>query len=330
MRRLLAALTVGLLAVGGLSLAGSASAAPAPPPRAPGDLWRNFPLEPRTESGPVTPPPATAPQAPAQPAGARPAVVGPAESSDDSQTPWVLLGIGAGVVAAIAAALLYGWRRRSDPARAVRTSEPEPESIVKPTARTPLRAFSSAGPTAARVIEPAGPGAWRAEPSLVEMLSPRLHVEEEEEPGEQEEQEEEREKQEEQVAATPGAPGLGTCEIRWWRGHAESRFYVEGEPPLPETIESPPFRTYGRGAPMRTSAAHAAHEVVVQSLVAAGWRPNGRGVQWFSGRFTSLPLRAEAEAADPPELSTSNQASDEQGSGSESESKDGRNSSFVW
>ena len=289
----------------------------------------------------MTPPPATAPQAPAQPAGARPAVVRPAESSDDSQTPWVLLGIGAGVVAAIAAALLSGWRRRSEvvleyrpdegivrPARAVRTSEPEPESIVKPTARTPLRAVSSAGPTAARVIEPTAPGARRAEPSLVEMLSPRLRVEEEEEPGEQEEQEEESEKQEEQVAATPGAPGLGTCEIRWWRGPAESRFYVEGEPPLPETIESPPFRAYGRGAPMRTSAAHSAHEVVVQSLVAAGWRPNGRGVQWFSGRFTSLPLRAEAEAADPPELSTSNQASDEQGA--ESESKDGRNSSFVW
>ncbi len=329
MRRFLAAVAVGFLAVGGLALAGSASAAPAPPPPAPGELWRNFPLEPRTVTGTATTPAAPAP---ARPAGVGPAVIRPPESREDAQTPWILLGVGAGVLAAVAAAVLYGRRRRSRPVHAVSTGEPEPETVVTPNALTPTpaRAAASVGRTGARTVERAAPSARRAEPSLVEMLSPRLHVDEEEEQTEheREEQEEEPEKQEEQVATTNGAPAPGTCEIRWWHGRAESRFYVEGKPPLPETIESPAFRARGRSAPVRNTAAQAAHEVVVQSLVAAGWRPDGRGAQWFSHRFTSIPVGEEAEPAEAPEEPAATRRPDEQES--ESESKDGRNSSFVW
>jgi hypothetical protein len=81
------------------------------------------------------------------------------------------------------------------------------------------------------------------------------------------------------------------CEIAVWRGYAKSRFYGRLDTPvLPgETelavAESPPFRFRGNGQPDRTEAAQAAHDALVEKLVADGWELDDPGDAWYASRF---------------------------------------------
>jgi hypothetical protein len=75
------------------------------------------------------------------------------------------------------------------------------------------------------------------------------------------------------------------CEIACWRGYVTWQFYVEAESPDEAPLVSPYFRAPGKGAPEQTDVALHAHSVLVETLVAAGWEPEGYGEEWFSERF---------------------------------------------
>ena len=179
------------------------------------------------------------------------------------------------------------------------------------------------------------PATQRGEPSLVEMLSPRLRLDEQPEQPEQPEPEQpEQPEQAEQGDSAPAPPAPGTCEIRWSPRWPGSRFYVEAEPSLSEPIESLAFLARGRTAPARNIAAVAAHEVVLQGLAAAGWKPDGHGTLWFSDRFKRVQVDAGAEAAEPAEAPavavTPMPAAVPNPAEPDREKPNGRNSSFVW
>ena len=75
------------------------------------------------------------------------------------------------------------------------------------------------------------------------------------------------------------------CEIACWRGYVTWQFYVESESPREASLASPYFRAPGKGVPEQTDVALHAHAVLVETLVAAGWEPEGYGEEWFSERF---------------------------------------------
>ena len=75
------------------------------------------------------------------------------------------------------------------------------------------------------------------------------------------------------------------CEIACWRGYVTWQFYVESESPHEASLVSPYFRAPGKGVPEQTDVALHAHAVLVDTLVAAGWEPEGYGEEWFSERF---------------------------------------------
>lgn len=332
MKRFLATIAVGVAAVG--VLAGAAAAGPAP---APGELWSRFPLEPRTAPRTETVPTETVPTETSTPRPAAPSrqVVTPTpDSGEQSQIAWIALGIVAVAAAAAASAVIYK-RRPTTSERRVQTRKLEPVIVAQPPARPGVgtakrRRRSEAPPEPARrrSVAPTEPATPRSEPSLVEMLSPRLHLDEQPEQAEKD-------------GSAPAPPAPGTCEIRWWRGRAESRFYGDAEPPLPVPIESPAFRARGRSAPEKNSSALAAHEVVVQGLAAAGWQPDGHGSLWFSDRFKRVQVGAGAEAAEAAEPAetparapaappTPAREAEPDPAAPDRPQPSGSNSSFVW
>jgi hypothetical protein len=101
-------------------------------------------------------------------------------------------------------------------------------------------------------------------------------------------------------AAAPGEP-FETCEIALWRGYVKSRFYVVGEPTLPENAEplaSPLFRS--RGEPTDEGAAADAYKVLVSELLAEGWEPTERRRAWYSQRFVRRTRALAAATATAP------------------------------
>ncbi len=327
MERFLATIAAIVAAVG--VLAGPAAAGPAP-----GELWSRFPLEPRTETVPTETEIETSTPRPAAPS--RQVVTPTPDSGEESQTAWIVLGIAAVAAAAATSAAVYK-RRRPASERPAPTRKLEPAMVVQPaarpgasTAKRRRRSEAPPEPATRRSVALRDPATQRSEPSLVEMLSPRLRLDEQPEQPVQPEQAE-------QGDSAPAPPAPGTCEIRWSPRWPGSRFYVEAEPPLSEPIESPAFLARGGTAPARNIAAVAAHEVVLQGLAAAGWKPDGHGTLWFSDRFKRVQVDAGAEAAEaaepaeapavavtPMPAAVPNPAEPDRGK------PNGRNSSFVW
>ena len=286
--------------------AGSAVAAPAPPP---GDLWSDFPLEPRE-----TQPPESPQQLPPPQQGASQ----PAASSDDSgneSSPWRLLALAVAAVAggaAAALALALGRRRRRVPVpreapavlpataygppsashqvaqanQAAQTVSPPaelpgvtlPAALRAPTARTkaPKAKGLSNGGGAVSVAEAEAPAQAVTAPtvarpvSLFEILSPPLQPDPlGEEPAEELEE-----------ARIPDA-ATQVGEIRIVRGYRESRFALEADPPLAARLESVPFPARASGTPEQTDALG----VLIAQLIVEGWEPDGLGADWFSYRF---------------------------------------------
>jgi len=151
-----------------------------------------------------------------------------------------------------------------------RADQPDQPVVVRPVERVPRPAVAARRSQAGADLEPhPGVSPVRAEPSFVEVLSPRTRPDA---PIERE-------------APTPEAPHSLVCEIRVWRGYRKSQFYVETGPPLDQLIESRPFRARGDGAPEQSEEAVAAYVAMVEGLVFAGWKQDGRGAHWFSDRF---------------------------------------------
>jgi hypothetical protein len=91
-------------------------------------------------------------------------------------------------------------------------------------------------------------------------------------------------------APTRTAPRVESCEIVVWRGYVKSAFRaVAGGSQGARTIaESPMFRARGPTVE-ETPGAVAAHALLVDRLVAEGWKPRERGPEWFSRNFTRQP-----------------------------------------
>ncbi len=100
-----------------------------------------------------------------------------------------------------------------------------------------------------------------------------------------------------------------TCEIKWWQGYLKSEFFAVGVRPGAEAYEahrSPMFRWWHRSSPPQKGRIAAAHQVLVDKLVADGWEPVGRGGPWYAQRFrrllfTSLPAYDEPSTEPSPQ-----------------------------
>jgi hypothetical protein len=79
------------------------------------------------------------------------------------------------------------------------------------------------------------------------------------------------------------------CEVRWWRGYVESRFFaVATDAGADVTVAlSPPFRWRKGKPPPETPEAAAALRALVGSLEHKGWKVVGRGEEWFAVRLAA-------------------------------------------
>jgi hypothetical protein len=102
----------------------------------------------------------------------------------------------------------------------------------------------------------------------------------------------------EEAAKAEPLPTEELCEILVWRGYAKARFYARLDLPQfdPEDVdgqfavaESSSFRFNGNGTPEPTEAAKAAHQALVEKLVAKGWEQEPTHGPWYAARF-SRPL----------------------------------------
>ncbi len=241
---LLAALVVLAAAV-----AAPGQAAPAPPP---GELWSEFPLEPRVETARAAP---TANPTPPRVAAHAPSLVAAQAPAGESLGPWLLLALGAAaVMAALATVGALG-------VPIVRSRHEDGAIAVQPAVRAVRRKK-----VAVKDVRPEPP-----EQSLVEVLAPHTRLHEAE--------------QDEAETETRQTGAEEACEIVWWRGYVKSQFYVQSDSPLDEVLMSRLFRFRGSEEPEPEGAAADAHRALVEELRAAGWVPDGRGEQWYSERF---------------------------------------------
>jgi hypothetical protein len=94
------------------------------------------------------------------------------------------------------------------------------------------------------------------------------------------------------VAGSTREATVPTCEITWSPGQAGAAFLATVDHPGegPDLIaESPAFGPPGGGPPPETPATKVAHEQLVRTLEGDGWRPVGRGGDWYSVRFRRSP-----------------------------------------
>jgi hypothetical protein len=229
------------------------SAAPNPDP-----LWSEFPLQPQIQTVPTPSTPAPALQ--------QPTTREDSGAGRDERMAGLLILVGAGLAAGVGfAGHRRGKRRQSDG-----ELQPEPERAAVHTFERPAPPVAPASATGSVAVA-SRPRTRAATPgtTLIETLSPQARL-----ADTLEERESDDELETHQV-----------CEIACWRGYVTWQFYVESESPDEAPLVSPYFRAPGKGVPEQTDVALHAHAVLVESLVAAGWEPEGYGEEWFSERF---------------------------------------------
>jgi hypothetical protein len=235
-----------------------ATAAAAPPP---GELWSEFPLEPRTATTPAgsAPAPVQVVERPPQPQRE--------DTGADGQAVWIFILLG--TVAAGSVGLVARHRRSPGRRQPGRASERKPAQAVRTFDRPVSGAVASDTAAVADVERPRAVAAERLSPTLIQTLSPQARLAEQ------------RDVRKSDVK--PETHQL--CEIACWRGYVTWQFYVESETPLDPSLLSPYFRARGKRAPEQSDNALRAHAVLVEKLVASGWEPEGYGEDWFSERF---------------------------------------------
>lgn len=86
-----------------------------------------------------------------------------------------------------------------------------------------------------------------------------------------------------------GPPEWEYCEIDWWRGYVKSNFVARATTPGDADYvvrESPMFRWRGNGIPDATPESTAAHERLIEKLLAEGWEEDGAtSPAWFARSF---------------------------------------------
>lgn len=227
---------------------------------APGELWSEFPLEP----GSATTPTGTAP-APVRVVEQQPP---PGEATGaGGQAVWVVILVGAVVAGSVG--LVARHRRSPGRQEPDRVSTPQPTHAVATSDRPASGAATSTTAPVLIVNRPWTVVATRTSPTLIESLSPQARLAD----------------QLEDRASDVETEIYQVCEIACWRGYVKWRFYVESESPLDQSFVSPYFRARGERAPEQSDDALRAHAVLVETLVASGWEPEGYGEDWFSERF---------------------------------------------
>jgi hypothetical protein len=86
----------------------------------------------------------------------------------------------------------------------------------------------------------------------------------------------------------PAEPaGYEVCEIDYWRGYLKCDFFARSVATdgVTEVARSPLFRWFRNTPPPRDGKALAAHTVLVQRLIDAGWEPAGASGTWYAQRF---------------------------------------------
>jgi len=86
----------------------------------------------------------------------------------------------------------------------------------------------------------------------------------------------------------PAEPaGYEVCEIDYWRGYLKCDFVARSVAAdgVEEVARSPLFRWFRNIPPPRDGKALAAHTVLVQRLIDAGWEPEGASGPWYAQRF---------------------------------------------
>jgi hypothetical protein len=252
MTRAIAAALV--LAASALLVPGSAIAQAAPDPN---PLWSEFPLQPLVETVPTS-------STPAPPAREQPVPENQTVGENDRTAGFLIL-VGAAMAAGVGFVGRRRFGRRQQPQGEV---QPEPERAAVHTFERPVPAGGSGGATGSVAVATRSRTRAVMPGTLIETLSPQARLADELQGAESETELETHE----------------VCEIACWRGYVTWQFYVELDPPR-EALSSPYFRAPGKGAPEQTEPALAAHAVLVEKLVAAGWEPEGYGEEWFSERF---------------------------------------------
>ena len=100
----------------------------------------------------------------------------------------------------------------------------------------------------------------------------------------------------------PTTPPGEQCTIRWWRGYVNSDFYAvrsTDEEGLDVVATSPPFRWSKAADPPQGGKAAAAHDALVESLLADGWEPHGAPATWYGWEFRRASTRPPADGDDP-------------------------------
>jgi hypothetical protein len=93
-----------------------------------------------------------------------------------------------------------------------------------------------------------------------------------------------------------GAPLESACHIEWSPGPEASQFLAMADESESIVLSSPTFK-WNEPTPPPTSLPRAAkaHAVLVHELKQAGWRPTGRGEDWYSLELQRRPLVAVRE-----------------------------------
>jgi hypothetical protein len=77
------------------------------------------------------------------------------------------------------------------------------------------------------------------------------------------------------------------CVIERWQGYVKSDFYARGSNAAGarEIARSPLFFSRQRDLPPDNEKALAAHGVLVEELMEAGWQPVGQPRPWYAQKF---------------------------------------------
>jgi hypothetical protein len=92
------------------------------------------------------------------------------------------------------------------------------------------------------------------------------------------------------------------CVIERWQGYVKSDFYARGSNAAgaQEIARSPLFFSRQRELPPDNEKALAAHRILVEGLLGAGWQPVGRPQPWYAQKFRRPAGTAEGAVVNLP------------------------------
>ena len=223
-----------------------------------------------------------------------PAPAGAAESGGGGTTPWLiagLLGVAGFALTVVGLAAAARERRERERPRARRRREAEEAARAAEPAEHEAGPALDARPVGGLALEPAGAPGLEPEPP---ELEPEPEPEQEPEPAPEPETEPEPAHA---AAAATDIPVWEECRVVLALDEGDDRhFFAEHGGDAEPIARSPVFRARRAGTVMESAAARDALQVLVTSLLAAGWQVVGRDDEPWA-----LRLRRRVSAGRPVE-----------------------------